>query len=451
MAHSLVHIKNSLVNKPHLVDRQTYHTIMDYIDQRIEGNADIIGPQVEASSDYSYRYVPETKTGVMHIQGPLTYRTTGWEAMCGGTSYEMLKEQMDYFVEVGAKTVSMMVDSGGGQAQAMIDSANYIRNLANENGIKIIAYVDGMSASAAYGISCIADEIIMSSDSMVGSIGVLIQLYNDSKALEKAGYERTFITAGKDKVPYDKDGAFTEAFIDRLQEQVDTLYESFTSHVATHRSLDIQAVKNTEANVFMAKEALELGLADKVMTIEEFYDYVADVAQNNIEGNMDLKQAFKFGTKEDKAEMAQLQELTTQLEAQGVELAAALESVKSLGAELSGAKELVASLSAELEGFKAEKEAAIAAALAAKVSAREAALADVLPAADVPSYMTNMEALSDDAFAFMVGQLAAVKTARAEEFKAVGEDGAELTDEEPDAVDTIKAMGVAAAKAYAKR
>jgi signal peptide peptidase SppA len=439
MAHSLVRIKSSLVNKPHLIEENTFNGILEYVNQRIEGNADIIGPQAEAETSWDHRYIPETKTGVMHISGPLTYRTTGWEAYCGGTSYEMLKEQMNYFVEKGAKTVSMMVDSGGGQAQAMIDSANYIRNLANENGIKIIAYVDGMSASAAYGISCIADEIIMSSDSLVGSIGVLIQLYNDSKYLEKIGYERTFITAGKDKVPYDKDGAFTEAFIDRLQEQVDTLYESFTTHVATHRSLDVQAVKDTEANVFMAEEAIKLGLADKVMTIEEFYEYVADVAQTNIEDKEMGLSAFKLNTKEDKAEMAKLEELTVQLEAQ-------TEQVATLGAQLQTALAANEALTAQLADFvKAQEEAAAAAAVAA-LAKREAALAEVLPIADVPTYLTNMSALDDGAFAFMVDQLAAVKNARAEEFKPVGQEGV-LDDAEPDAVETLKAAGVAAAKA----
>ena len=254
MAHSLVRIKSSLVNTPHLIEQGSFNAILDYLNQRNDGEMTLDEQKLSMSIDMEPRYVPDTKTGVMNITGPLTYRTSGWEALCGGTSYEMLKEQMEYFVAKGAKTVAMMVDSGGGEAHGMMDSANYLRKLADDNGIKIIAYVDGMSASAAYGISCIADEIVMSSDSQVGSIGVLIQLMNNSKMLEKAGVERTFITAGKDKVPFAKDGSFTDEFIERLQTQVDALYEGFTSHVATHRSLDVSAVKDTEANVFMAED-----------------------------------------------------------------------------------------------------------------------------------------------------------------------------------------------------
>ena len=451
MAHSLIRVKASLVNTPHLIEQTSFASIMDYVNKRIEGNVDVT-PQSFFDNEevgYAHRYVDASKTGIMHISGPLTYRTTGWEAFCGGTSYEMLKEQMEYFVSKGAKTVSMMVDSGGGQAHAMMDTANYIRKLADENGIKIIAYVDGMSASAAYGISCIADEIVMSADSMVGSIGVLIQLMNNSKALEKEGYERTFITAGKDKVPFAKDGSFTPEFIERLQTQVDTLYESFTSHVAMHRQIDLQVVKDTEANVFMADEALALGLADKVMTVEEFYDYVADVAQNNIEGTEmgTIKDAFKFTNKGDKAEMAKLEEMQALLEAEQVARTAAEASVLEFTQQLTAQADLVASLTTQLEEFKDAKVAAEKAAADLIVSTRKAALAEVVPEAELETYLTNMSSMDEGAFTFMVGQLKAVKEARAEEFRAVGEDGAE---EEPTTLSTteqIRLAGIERAKA----
>jgi ClpP class serine protease len=451
MAHSLVRIKGSLVNTPHLIEQNSFNSIMEYVNTRIEGNAEIIAPTPSANVDYSHRFIKDSATGVMHIRGPLTYRTSGWEAMCGGTSYEMLKEQMQYFVAAGAKTVTMMVDSGGGEAHGMIDSANYLRKVADENGIKLIAYVDGMSASAAYGISCIADEIIMSSDSQVGSIGVLIQLYNDSKALEKAGYERTFITAGKDKVPYAKDGSFTEAFIDRLQASVDALYEGFTGHVATHRSLDIQAVKDTEANVFMAQEALALGLADKVMTVEEFYMYADSTAKEQAEGTMN---PFKFTNKEDKAEMAKLEELQATLEGKEAALATALESIGTLeasavavGDQLKEANDAIAALTAQLEGFQVEREAAAAAALAAKLESRKAALAEVMPVGQVEAKLDSYANLDDAMFAFMVGELQASKDARAESFKAVGSEGAEEEEAPKSTLEQIRAAGVERAKA----
>jgi signal peptide peptidase SppA len=447
MAHSLARIKGSLINTPHLIEQSSFDSIMEYVNQRIEGNVDVT-PEARSDDDFGGpAYVADTATGVMQINGPLTYRTSGWEALCGGTSYEMLKEHMEYFVEQGAKTVVMMADSGGGEAHAMMDSANYIRKLADDNGIKIIAYVDGMAASACYGLVCVADEIVMSSDSQVGSIGVLIQLMNNSKQLEKAGIERTFITAGEDKVPFAADGSFTEAFKDRLQTQVDTLYEGFTGHVATHRGLDIKAVKGTQANVFMADEALELGLADSVMTVEEFYDYVADAADTNNKGGNTMKGALKFMNREDKTEMAKLEELKAQLEAEQLARTEASAALATQLAQLNEANGALAALTTQLEGFKEAQALAAKAAADAVVATRKAALSEVVPEAELETYMTNMSSLDEGAFTFMVGTLKAVKDTRAAGFKAVGEDGAEVDDTPVNSADAIRIAGIEAARA----
>ena len=63
-------------------------------------------------------------------------------------------------LDKGVKTVVFVADSGGGEAYKMMPTANYLRQLANDNGVKIISAVDGMSASACYGITCISDALV---------------------------------------------------------------------------------------------------------------------------------------------------------------------------------------------------------------------------------------------------------------------------------------------------
>lgn len=445
MAHSLVRIKGSLTNTPHLIDQNSFNSVMEYVNKRIEGNVDITQKEMaswgDVDGDFSSRYHDDIKTGVMHISGPLTYKTSGWEAFCGGTSYEMLKGQMEYFAEKGAKTVAMLVDSGGGQAHGMMDSANYMRKLADDAGIKIVAYVDGISASAAYGISCIADEIVMSADSQTGSIGVLIQLYNDSKYLEKIGYERTFITAGANKVPWDAEGKFTESFISGLQEQVDTLYEGFTSHVAAHRSLSVEAVKATEAGVFMAQQSVELGLADSIMTAEEFHEYLSTYAENNLEGT-EMRNLFKLNKQEDQTEMAQLEEMQAALAQKEALLSASQEAVTALGAQLAAHTSNLEALTAKLEALEGEK-------AQAKADSRKASLAAQVPADQLEASLTAYAALDDASFSFMVGQLKAGKDARAAAMAEVGGEGqdSEAPVVEADATESIRQAGIEAAKA----
>lgn len=452
--HSLFRMKGKLANTPHLIEQTSFNTIMEYFDKRADADIDL-KPKAWFDDDEAPRapvdphakyYDDSTKTAVMYIEGPLTAKTSGWEALCGGTSYEMLKSQMQSFVNYGAKTVAMIQDSGGGEAHGMMDSANYVRKLADENGIKLISYVDGMSASASYGWSVIADEIIMSADSQVGSVGVLIQLMNNSKALEKAGYERTFITAGKDKVPFAEDGSFTSEFKERLQGQVDTLYDAFTSHVATHRSMTQDAVKATEANVFLAKEAIELGMADKVMTVEEFYGYLASMATYEEPRSVNKSIINKLSTEEEAIEMAQLEDLQATLEAKEALLSGSQEAVAALTAQLTSQSEKLESVMAQLDALHAEK-------AQAKVDSRKAALAEQLPADQVEANLSALSGLDDGAFAIVLKTMTATKEKRVEEMTELGGDGAELSvaDAQDTQLDAIRAAGVARAKQMARQ
>ena len=355
MAHELTRLRSKLFNTPLLVDSKSFESVLNYVDKRCEGNTTVEKKTESEFSMYSTLHYAETNLGVIHISGPLTNKSTGWEALCGGTSYESIKEDFEALLEEGVKTVAFMVESGGGEAYGMMDTGNYLRKLADENSVRIISYVDGLSASAAYGLTAISDEIISNKNSEIGSIGVLIRLMNDSKALEISGYERTFISAGTEKIPFAEDGSFRKEFLDDLQYKVDALYKDFTEYVAEHRNLSVEAVRNTQANTFLAEDAIALGLADKVMTQEEFYSYLSGEAQNNKEGNSMSNRIFKFNKSEDKSEMAQLAELQTELAGVQSQLADAQLAV----AELATTKEALVTLQAAFT----EKEAALAAAL----------------------------------------------------------------------------------------
>src|SRR5690606_28987503 len=119
--------------------------------------------------------------------------------------------------------------------------------------------VDGSACSGAYALISVCDEIIANPMADVGSVGVVMQLKNNLPALAKDGVEIKFVYSGKEKIPYDKDLKFKKEFIESLQEGTDELYKEFTTFVAENRNLSVEAVENTEAQVFRAGKALELG------------------------------------------------------------------------------------------------------------------------------------------------------------------------------------------------
>lgn len=391
MAHSLKLLTRKLYNTPHLIDAQSFEAIVSYLQERNTGEMAISSGD-KAPAEKFLNYNPDTQIGLINIEGPLTYKPVTMMGFdCGGASYESITEDFNAMLEKGMKTLVLMADSGGGEAYGMLELGKYMRKRADEQGVKILSYVDGMSASACYGLTCIADEFIMNPSAEAGSVGVVVRLMNDSKALENQGYERTFVYAGGSKVPFAEDGKFREEFLADIQTKVDALYEEFTGYVAEQRNLSIDQVKNTEAKVFMAKDAVALGLADKVMTHEEFFTYLADTSQR--ENPMITKsKLFSFNKENNEVEMKELMELQAQhseleakFQAQGAELVAHVEQIASMSAELEAAKTTLEAAQTELTALAAVKEQMEAEAVAkaeeekqAKLVAREEKLTALL-------------------------------------------------------------------------
>jgi ClpP class serine protease len=186
-------------------------------------------------------------------------------------------DQVTALIDSGCKTIVFDVSSGGGEAFNCFQTGNAIRKMADENEVYLISYVQDCAASAAYALTVISDEVIAHPQGQVGSVGVLVALLNNSKALEKAGLSRTFVTAGANKIPFDDNGEFRDGFLADLQEQVDDLYDQFCEHVSSYTGLSVEEVKATEASMFRAPKALELGLINSIKTNEEFADYLQTI------------------------------------------------------------------------------------------------------------------------------------------------------------------------------
>ena len=275
-----------IYNKALLITLNDLHPIVDYLSSpervaslRFEQDTQV-APQLSdypLQEDYDKAMMtylginPETKVGVLNIDGTLVNREGQMNSQCIElTSYQGLKKKFESQIEMGVQSCVMMINSGGGECFGAWSTANYVQKLARQHNIKLTAYVNGTSASAAYVWASVADKVISHPLGQVGSIGVVVQLYNDSKMLDKMGVERSFVYAGGNKIPFDKQGNFTETFVKDLQDSVDKTYAKFVNHVAVNRNLTEQQVINTNASVFDADVALTLGLIDDVMELEDF-------------------------------------------------------------------------------------------------------------------------------------------------------------------------------------
>ena len=376
-----------------------------------------------------------SKVGVIPIKGSLTYEETGFEALCGMTSYESIQGQAEYLIKKEkVNEIILDVNSGGGQAYGCFEAAQAVRNLANSNNVKITTYVDGVAYSGGYAWASIADEVIVNPMGRVGSIGVVLPLTNYAEKDKKEGIKRIYITSGKSKVPYDEEGNFTEAALDEFRKSSKIIYDEFVGHVAEMRGIDRQSVVDTEAKTFDAQTALGLKLIDSIMTKEQFYNHVNGKYGENV-----MSLVPKTNQEEDvvsttndslistlteevnglKANAETLQETISTLTSEKEALSVELEQVKST---LTGKDEEIKTLQdkiAELQG-KAEE---------VKVKTREEQIKALVSVDEVESVMSIASVLDDEKFGLYIKTLEGKQIKAREEMKEIGGEGAEAITE----------------------
>lgn len=184
------------------------------------------------------------------------------------TGYNFIRRQMALAkADDDVKGIVLDVNTNGGEAAGCFELSDEIRSM---RGTKpIIAVIDSNCYSAGYAIASAADKIVCTPSGGAGSIGVVAMHMNMGKALDKFGIEITFITFGDHKVDGNPFESLSTEVKKDIQKSVDKAGEMFVSLVATNRNIDAAKVKATEARVYRAEEAKDLGLIDTVATPSE--------------------------------------------------------------------------------------------------------------------------------------------------------------------------------------
>jgi protease IV len=173
------------------------------------------------------------------------------------------------FEDKSAQAVVLRINSpGGSPVQAGIIN-DEIRRLKALHKKKVYAVVEEICASGAYYIAVAADEIYVDKASLVGSIGVLMDGFGFTGAMEKLGVERRLLTAGENKGmldPFspqnDQQTAFAKAMIDQIHQQ-------FIKVVKDGRGQRLKETPETFSGLFWnGEEAMRQGLVDKIGNLD---------------------------------------------------------------------------------------------------------------------------------------------------------------------------------------
>ncbi|HSX03896.1 MAG TPA: S49 family peptidase, partial [Rhabdochlamydiaceae bacterium] len=163
------------------------------------------------------------------------------------------------------KGILLYMNTPGGTANDADVIYRTLREYKERYHVPIYTYVEGLCASGGMYIAAASDKILSSSESIIGSVGVLLgPNFNFFETMQKIGIKALTLTEGKDKDllnPYRPWEPGEEASIKKITL---SLYNHFVDIVLAARpAIDRnKLIQDYGAKVFIAEEAQQIGFID---------------------------------------------------------------------------------------------------------------------------------------------------------------------------------------------
>lgn len=220
---------------------------------------------------------------VIPIQGEIAYGSSdilGGTVVNPDTTKDLIKEAEE---DDSVSAILLDINSPGGTPVASEEIMIAVKNCKKP----VVAWISDTGASGAYLAASPADKIVASPSSLVGSIGVILDITNLSELYKKIGVTKEVIKGGK----YKDIGAdyrnMTPEERSMLQNMVNENYNQFIAMVAQNRKLDVNYVKSiAEGQIYTGTQAKNIKLIDEVGTKDKALDIAAQLG--GIEGSYNV-------------------------------------------------------------------------------------------------------------------------------------------------------------------
>lgn len=279
MAHEIRRVLRAFAGQAWYIDPRKAEQIVAVLEMRA-----LSGPRSEpfrkdAAIPRQTLATPTGNVAVLGLYGPILPRAQALQDV--SQTAALMTEFQQAFRQAAAdssvKAIVLDVDSPGGQVDLVPETAAMIR-AARRPDRPIVAVANTLAASAAYWIASAAEELVVTPSGEVGSIGVYVLHEDVSQTLETLGVRMTFISEGPRKVELNPFEPLTAEARAALQASVRYTYDMFVADVAKFRNVPQSVVRADPeksdkhfggGRVYPAKEAVRLGMADRVATLDE--------------------------------------------------------------------------------------------------------------------------------------------------------------------------------------
>ena len=210
--------------------------------------------------EYARQGVPHT--AVVEINGII--------ASLENSSEQVVESLNNAFEAEDSRGVIIKINSPGGTpVQAAIINAEIHRLKSVYPDKPVFVSIGDVCTSGGYYVAVAADQIYAHPASIVGSIGVQINTFGLTGAMEKLGIERRLFTAGEHKSMLDPFSPSQPGHIRHIRSMLDDVHQQFVDAVKRGRGNRITDDPDLFSGlIWSGKQARALGLVDHFGTAE---------------------------------------------------------------------------------------------------------------------------------------------------------------------------------------
>ena len=232
------------------------------------------GPQKKAGA--------KPAVGIVYVNGPiLTGKSTPnpFGGGIGAFSTEVREALEKAAADDSIKAVVLRIDSPGGSATASEIILDATKRLKAKK--PFVVSMGDVAGSGGYYVACAADTIFADATTLTGSIGVLGGKLATTEMWKKIGITFKEYKRGQNAGMFSAADIFTESERARMRGFMDDIYAVFKKHVTDIRGDRLKKPIDDLAGgrVYTGKQALDLGLVDRLGTMSDAVAFAADQAK----------------------------------------------------------------------------------------------------------------------------------------------------------------------------
>ena len=223
----------------------------------------------EEISNKKKKVQQKNKIAIIHVEGVIVTGNIGYNTAGSGDIVKNINKARD---DENVKGIVLRVNSPGGDVYASSMITNALEEFKS-TGRPVITSMGDIAASGGVWVTTTSEEIWAEETTLTGSIGVY-SIVPDFSPLENwvgMNYDGVSMTKAGDV--YDLRRGMSEELNNQFRENTENIYKDFVTKVANNRDIDFSEVlKFAGGRIWRGDTALELGLVDKLGSLEDAID-----------------------------------------------------------------------------------------------------------------------------------------------------------------------------------